>query len=102
MDNKIDELRSPISKCMGISGECFCGAFASKGEKTEIKIFSPTTFDKINMIREWLLANTDMEWDWDESPPKGRAMEKLGQQNLFSPQMIMCSTCMNNTDALND
>jgi 3'-phosphoadenosine 5'-phosphosulfate sulfotransferase (PAPS reductase)/FAD synthetase len=102
VDNKIDELRSPISKCMGISGECFCGAFASKGEKTEIKIFSPTTFDKITMIREWLLANTDMEWDWDESPPKGRAMEKLGQQNLFSPQMIMCSTCMNNTDALND
>lgn len=97
VDNKIDDLRSPISKGMGISGECFCGSHAAgEGELNEIKFFSPTTHDKIMRITKEL-KKLGFEWEWFQSPPKSRHLEKLGQQNLFSPQMLMCSTCMNNT-----
>lgn len=100
VDNKIDDLRSPISKCIGISGECFCGSFASKGELNEVKVASPTTYEKINYIQKWLQENTKYYWGWEESPPKSWTLEKRGQLNMFSPQLVMCSTCMNNTTAL--
>lgn len=96
-DNNLDGLRSPISKTIGISGECFCGCYSQKGELTEIKHASPSTFDKIMYIQKWLNENTNMKWDWESGPSKGFIQEKYGQLNLFSPQMLMCSTCMNNT-----
>lgn len=97
MDNRLDDLRSPISKTIGISGECFCGCYSQKGELTEIKHASPSTYEKIMHIQKWLHENTNMKWDWESGPSKGFIKEKYGQLNMFSPQMIMCSTCMNNT-----
>lgn len=96
-DMGIDKLRSPISKFMGMSGECFCGCYAEKGELNELKICSPSTHEKITAIEKWIKDNTNMSWGWEQSPPKGYILEKHGQTNLFSPQMLMCSTCMNNT-----
>lgn len=96
VDNRIDDLRSPISKGMGISGECFCGSHAAgEGELNEIKFFSPTTHALIMAITKEL-KKLGFGWEWYQSPPKSNQLEKLGQQNLFSPQMLMCSTCMNN------
>lgn len=95
-DNKIDRYRSPISKSVGVSGECFCGCFAQKNELKEIKIASPSTYEKIMYIDKWLKNNTNMFWGWEESPPKSFTLEKHGQLPLFSPDMLMCSTCMNN------
>jgi 3'-phosphoadenosine 5'-phosphosulfate sulfotransferase (PAPS reductase)/FAD synthetase len=100
-DYNIDELRSPISKGMGISGECFCGSHASgKGELNEIKFWSPSTFDLIDKISTHLKL-LGFEWEWFQSPPKNRKIERAGQQNMFSPQMLMCSTCMNNPVIIN-
>ena len=99
MDNNLDKYRSPISKTIGISGECFCGCFAGKGELNEVKFASPATYEKINYIHEWLKQNTDKDWDWESGPSKQYTLEKYGQLNMFSESnMIMCSTCMNNTD----
>lgn len=97
VDNKIDSQRSIISQIMGISGECFCGTYAQKNELSEIKIASPSTYNKIIFIQNWLRENTNMTWGWEESPPKRWTLEKQGQTNMFSPQMLMCSTCMNKT-----
>jgi len=100
IDNKLDKYRSPISKAIGISGECFCGCFAQKNELKEIKVASPTTYEKILFIQNWIRKNTNMNWGWEDSPPKSYTLEKYGQLPLFSPEMLMCSTCMNNTNTL--
>lgn len=99
-DNNLDQYRSPISKSIGISGECFCGCFAGKGELNEIKFASPSTFEKLDSIQKWLNENTRMKWGYEESPPKSWTLEKHGQINMFDNQMIMCSTCMNNENVL--
>lgn len=101
IDNKIEELRSPISKGMGISGECFCGAYASgAGELAEIKHFSPSTYQKIRQISE-VLKTLGFNWEWYESPPNRIKIKRSEQMEMFSPQMIFCSTCMNNTKQIN-
>jgi len=100
-DNDLTKLRSPISKAIGMSGECFCGCFAGKGELNEIKFASPSTWEKLNRIDKWLKANTNMNWGYEQSPPKSWTLEKYGQINMFTESnMIMCSTCMNNTEVL--
>ncbi|WP_431471935.1 hypothetical protein I5168_12050 [Nonlabens sp. SCSIO 43208] len=100
-DNKLSKYRSPISKAIGMSGECFCGCFAGKGELNEIKIASPSTHQKLVDIQKWLTAHTEFSWGYEESPPKQWILEKHGQTNMFSiSNMIMCSTCMNNQSVL--
>ena len=100
-DNDLTKLRSPISKAIGMSGECFCGCFAGKGELNEIKFASPSTWDKLDRIDKWLKSNTSMNWGYEQSPPKSWTLEKHGQINMFTESnMIMCSTCMNNTEVL--
>lgn len=102
-DNNLDKYRSPISKSIGISGECFCGCFSSKGELNEVKIASPSTYEKITYIHKWLKENTDKDWDWESGPTDQYIREKYGQINMFTESnMIMCSTCMNNTEALKE
>lgn len=96
-DNRIDDERSPISKIMGISGECFCGCFAQKNELMELKCASRDTYNKIVGIQKWLTENTKMKWGWEDSPPASWIQEQKGQLNMFSPEMLFCSTCMNNS-----
>ena len=100
-EHNLSQYRSPISKAIGMSGECFCGCFAGKGELNEIKFASPSTWEKLNRIDKWLKNNTNMNWGYEQSPPKSWTLEKQGQINMFTESnMIMCSTCMNNTEVL--
>lgn len=105
-DYDLDRFRSPISKAIGISGECFCGCFAQKNELFEVKAASPSTYEKIQWITKWLRENTNMLWDWESGPPTKREIAKskrdAGQIKLFSPQMLFCSTCMNNTEVVDE
>lgn len=97
----IQKLRSPISLGMGISGECFCGSHGTEGEYKEMKFWSPSTYEKVNMITK-VLKSLGLNWEWWEGPSKEFTREKYGQLNMFSPenmaspQMLMCSSCMNN------
>lgn len=97
-DYNLTRYRSPISKIMGMSGECFCGCYSTKGELNEIKFASPSTWEKLNYIDKWLKDNTKMEWGYEDGPSKAWILEKEGQLNMFTESnMLMCSTCMNNT-----
>lgn len=98
IDFNLSKLRGPISNNMGISGDCFCGAYANKGDLIELKYESPTTYEKITNIQNWIFNNTNMRWTWEEGPQKRYIMEKHGQLNMFTPNMLFCSTCMNNHD----
>lgn len=100
----LDRLRSPISKLIGISGECFCGCYSQKNELYEVRVASPSTYEKIMFIYNWLQENTEFLWDWESGPPTKRELSsdkkaklRAMQLSMFSPQMLFCSTCMNNT-----
>jgi hypothetical protein len=108
-DFNLQNLRSPISIGMGISGECFCGSYSSKGELNEIKYHSPSTFKKIMDITKFLNEETQFLWDWESGPVTQRDAKKAEKQKLkesqitlFNPNMLFCSTCMNNKEALID
>lgn len=101
-DNNLDRFRSPISKAIGMSGDCFCGCYARPGDLIELKIASPSTYEKIMYIWHWLREHTDKDWSWENGPSKQYTLEKYGQKNMFQPlfvpDMLFCSTCMNNPE----
>jgi 3'-phosphoadenosine 5'-phosphosulfate sulfotransferase (PAPS reductase)/FAD synthetase len=102
-ENNLDFLRGPISKLMGFSGDCFCGSHAEKGELNFVRVASPSTHEKLMFLQEWVFENTENKWGWEDGPltkeqkKSAQRAEQRGRQfNLFTPNMLMCSSCMNN------
>lgn len=60
---------NPVSKTLGMSGECLCGAFAHKGEKALIRLVCPKTADYIEDL-ERRVFEAGHEWGWEDRPPK--------------------------------
>lgn len=48
--HEFDLPRNPIKEAMGMSGECFCGAFASPGELERIRFYAPDVADEIDRL----------------------------------------------------
>ena len=71
---------NPVSKCLGMSGECLCGAFAKKGELKRIKQHYPKAAEQIEEL-ERMVFEKGFSWGWNDSPPTGKkyieAMEKV-------------------------
>jgi 3'-phosphoadenosine 5'-phosphosulfate sulfotransferase (PAPS reductase)/FAD synthetase len=61
---------NPISAMLGMSGECLCGAFAHKGEKSIVRIADPKTADRIDALEQEALG-LGFTWGWEGRPPKG-------------------------------
>lgn len=82
--------QNPVSKQICRSGECNCGSMLSPADRIEIGYFYPKW-------KQWLddlskaVKERGFYWDWAESMPKGIAMERKGQINMFQP---MCSSCV--------
>ena len=81
--------QNPVSKLLGMSGECLCGAFAHKGELALIRLVSPRTADRIEALQKEVIA-AGFPWGWEESPPswwiaRNRA-ENAGQIDAFDEE----------------
>jgi 3'-phosphoadenosine 5'-phosphosulfate sulfotransferase (PAPS reductase)/FAD synthetase len=61
---------NPISQMLGMSGECLCGAFAHKGEKSLVRIVDPGTAARIDALEQEVSA-LGFNWGWEGKPPKG-------------------------------
>lgn len=87
--------RSPVSKMLGMSGECLCGAFAHPGEKALVRIVCPATADRLDRLEAEVRA-AGHEWGWEDRPPRRihRRAEKAG----FRP---MCVGCEKSADLFN-
>lgn len=104
--------KSTVSECLGLSGECLCGAYAKKGELQKLKEFYPATYKVIADLEETLFK-IGYTWGWEDKPPgekeTNNVMEKIfpgfkeikktkreikelseGKPNLFMP---MCQRC---------
>jgi hypothetical protein len=77
--------RNPVAIELGMSGECLCGAFASKGELAIVRRACPATAARIDELRRRI--SNRHPWGWEESPPKDRD-KQTGE--MFSPMCVNC------------
>ncbi len=61
---------SPISKALGMSGECGCGAYAQPGELKHWAAVDPEFGKRIECLEQKVLER-GFTWKWDGRPPKG-------------------------------
>lgn len=82
--------RNPVSKLICRSGECNCGTQLKPGDAVEIGYHYPAWRKWVDSL-EAEVKKRGFSWGWAESMPKGIAMEKRGQMNMFQP---MCQSCV--------
>lgn len=78
---------NPISTLLGMSGECLCGAYAHKGEKSLVRIVDPATADRIDALEQEVSA-AGFNWGWEGKPPKGG--HNPAQIDAFRPFCVGC------------
>ena len=79
--------RNPVKDKICISGECLCGAFASKEELTEIRSVYPHVAERIDELHELAKANGH-PWPWTMGPKDWQKQNPPGQLKMF-----MCVGC---------
>jgi len=61
---------NPINAMLGMSGECLCGAYAHKGEKSIVRLACPATADRLDRLEQEALER-GFTWGWEGKPPSG-------------------------------
>jgi 3'-phosphoadenosine 5'-phosphosulfate sulfotransferase (PAPS reductase)/FAD synthetase len=79
--------RNPVSEILGMSGECLCGAFASPGELTAVRLVCPATARRIEEL-EKRVREAGHNWGWEDKPPPKRTDEIT--QDMFMPMCVGC------------
>ena len=79
---------SPVSRKLGMSGECLCGAYAKPGELDRIAQHYP---DIAKRLRD-LQTESGCLWDWEHGPDHQWVEAGRGQGTLgFTP---LCTSCV--------
>lgn len=79
--------RNPVSMELGMSGECGCGAFASKGELALWRRIERDFGERIDRLQaECRMAG--VHWNWEDRPPRDR--DDTDTLDMFSPMCVHC------------
>ena len=78
--------RNPVAVELGMSGECLCGAYASKGELAIVRRVCPRSADRIEALQARVVDKHP--WGWEGSPPTARDKATV---EMFQP---MCTNCL--------
>ncbi len=87
---------NPVSELIHMSGECLCGAFASKGEFEQLKFFFPEMAELIHQLEHEVAKNDKIpdyqkQWGWGSyAQNHHRARAKNSQDVKVGP---LCSDC---------
>lgn len=85
---KRNELKSnPLTSLIGMSGECFCGAFAQPGEIKKIEKYCPEVAEQIHVLEAEAKA-AGKHCVWGTRPPKAK---DPNQHEM--PFMPLCAGC---------
>lgn len=87
--------RNPVKKRLCISGECLCGAFASKEERAEIRAAYPET-EKELLRLEQIARDNGHPWPWGQGPNEWAKNHPPGVIDMFTGKanpMFMCVGC---------
>ena len=79
--------RNPVACELGMSGECLCGAFASKGELAIVRRVCPETAERIERLQREV--SDRHPWGWEEKPPT-TAGRDTQTPDMFSPMCVNC------------
>ena len=66
MHNQI--IRNPVSRELGISGECMCGAFAQPGEHERLRAVDPELAARFDRLHAEIKHR--FPWCWEDRPPR--------------------------------
>jgi 3'-phosphoadenosine 5'-phosphosulfate sulfotransferase (PAPS reductase)/FAD synthetase len=83
---------NPVVECLGMSGECLCGAFAKPGELARIGEHYPETAARIRNLEEEV-KDAGFPWGWEEEPPSWWKKYINGQDFLDESFMPLCMGC---------
>jgi len=61
---------NPVTRELGMSGECGCGAYAQPGELERWRKVDPSFGERIDRLSQEVLAK-GFTWSWEGHPPKG-------------------------------
>jgi 3'-phosphoadenosine 5'-phosphosulfate sulfotransferase (PAPS reductase)/FAD synthetase len=61
---------NPVTRELGMSGECGCGAFAQPGELARWRAVDPSFGERIDRLSQEVLA-AGFTWSWEGHPPAG-------------------------------
>lgn len=86
MANGIPE--NPVTKQLGMSGECGCGAFAHPGELARWRAVDPSFGARIDNLQQRVLQ-CGFTWSWEGRPPKG-GFDKDQLDILHHPLCVGC------------
>lgn len=78
--------RNPVSLELGMSGECGCGAFASRGELALWRRVEPDFADRIEGLQRECAAR-GVHPNWETAPPRNRDTLTA---DMFSPMCVGC------------
>lgn len=82
---EFDLPRNPVKEKTGMSGECWCGAFASPGEMAILRQHCPDVAEEIDACRKIAIENgTHADWGTRHKNSKGLVEVESGQ---------LCSSC---------
>lgn len=89
--------RNPVKDRIGLSGECLCGAFASRGEREAVRAVDPVLSAYLDKLESEVVER--FPWSWGTSPPKWFMDLKRDQGFLFDSHcdsgfMPMCVGCV--------
>lgn len=77
---------SPVSKKLGMSGECLCGAFATPGEFARLEQHYPEVADYIRRLEQ----ESGCPWRWEERPSRHLIQSDApGDDDLH-----LCTSCV--------
>lgn len=71
--------RNPVSRALGLSGECLCGAYAQPGELERVRQIDPAVAARIDRLHAEVRAR--FPWGWEGRPPdkeKKKAPPEVG------------------------
>lgn len=77
-------VRSPVSRELGLSGECMCGAFAHPGEHELLRKVDPELAARFDRLYAEVCDR--FPWQWDGRPPRGRS----GDRPEVGPLCVGC------------
>lgn len=86
--------RNPVVDLIHKSGECLCGAFATRGELEELKLWPETreAYDQIISLQNEVLA-AGLPWGWEDEPPEWYQEKKRGQCFMVNYDQHLCWSC---------
>jgi 3'-phosphoadenosine 5'-phosphosulfate sulfotransferase (PAPS reductase)/FAD synthetase len=94
--NALDLPMNPVKERLEISGECLCGAFATRGELRMLELFYPDVYRRIVCLEATVAAHTARDdgpkktyGEWGHNRLKDR--EQAVRQD--DRQMLLCEAC---------